>query len=270
MLNSMTNVTNTNTTQIAAPITIAAFATIFLSFGNDKISRGVGIFDLPAWFTCPAKGFCQKYCSAFKAQVGKWKGVAPARWQNFHASLRDDFVDNMVARIQTSGVCWIRFQVSGDLYNQAYVQKLAEIARRLPNVNFYLYTKSLDLDLAPLTSLPNFTVIRSFGGSHDRLIETSRDNYARVIQEPNEQRKGEFLCPEGLGTLGGRVGEKLCGGNCSYCLSDKKTEKTEPHQIKVVFLLRKGGWNGNKLPPPPPTLPSLPQRPSTRSHVGGQ
>ena len=250
----MRDITSANTTQIAARTTIAAFATIFLSFGNDKISSIIGIFDLPAWFTCPGKGLCKGYCAPLKAQVGKWKGVAHTRWQNYRASLGDEFVNQMVARIQASGVQWVRFHVSGDLYNQAYAQKVSEIARRLPNVNFYLYTKSLHLDLAPLTSLPNFTVIRSFGGKYNQLIQTDRDNYARVIRETKEQRKGEFLCPEGLGTLGGRVGEKLCGGNCSYCLSDKKTEKTEPHQIKVVFLLRKGGWNGNKLAPRPPII----------------
>lgn len=233
---------------------------ILLSLGNTKICRIVALFDLPAWFSCPGKGRCKHYCSALKPQVGKWKGVAQARWNNFGASLTHGFVDNLVAEIQASGVKWGRFHVSGDLFNQAYIQKIAEIARRLPQVCFYLYTKSLHFDLTPLTSLPNFTVIKSFDGQYDHLIDTTKDNYARVIDDPKQQAPGEFLCPEGLAPLTGRAKEKLCGYNCSYCLSDKKTEKTEPHQIKVCFLLRMAGWNGNKLPPPPrPPAPARAQ-----------
>lgn len=230
---------------------------ILLSFGNDKINSNVAILDLPAWWTCPGKGACTKYCTSFKPQIGKWNGVPQARWQNFWASLNHNFVDEMVARIQESGVRWVRFHVSGDLYNQKYIQKIAEIAHRCPHTNFYLYTKSLHFDLTPLTSLPNFTVIKSFGGRFDHFIDVN-NNYARVIRDPKEQRKGEFLCPEGIAPLSGRSDEKFCGYGCNYCLSDKKTEKTEPHQIKVVFLLKKNGWNGNKLPAPPKPPAPLP------------
>ena len=229
---------------------------ILLSFGNGKISSIVAIFDLPALYTCPAAKACRKFCTSLKAQVGKWKGVPQARWRNFWASLYDPtFVDQMVAKIQASEVKWGRFHVSGDLYNQKYIQKIAEIARRLPQVHFYLYTKSLHLDLTPLTILPNFTVIKSEGGYYDHLINYDTDNYARVITDPKQQRKDEFLCSEGLASRSGKARTKLCGYLCTYCLSDKKTEKTEPHQIKVCFLLRKAGWNGNKLPPAPKPTP---------------
>jgi hypothetical protein len=234
---------------------------ILLSFGNDKISAVVIIFDLPAWWTCPGKGACKSYCSGFKPQVGKWSGVADARWSNFYASLSPDFVHEMVTRIRASGARWVRFHVSGDIYDQRYLEKIAEIARQCPEVNFFLYTKSLQLNLTPLTSLPNVTLIKSLGGKYDHLI-LATDNQARVITDPQQQRRGEFLCPEGLGTLGGKTDEKLCGYNCCYCLSDKKTEKTEPHQIKVCFLLRRAGWNGNNVPPPP--------RPASVSPPGGR
>lgn len=235
---------------------------ILLSLGNTKISRIVALFDLPALYTCPAAKACRKYCTSLKAQVGKWKGVPQARWRNFWASLYNpNYVDQMVAKIQASGLKWVRFHISGDLYNQQYVQKIAEIARRLPQVHFFLYTKSLHLNLKPLTTLPNFTVIRSFGGHYDRRINKAKHNYARVITDPKQQRAGEFLCPEGLAPLTGKAKEKLCGYLCTYCLSDKRTERTEPHQIKVCFLLRKAGWNGNKLPPPP--------KPPTRKAAGG-
>lgn len=231
---------------------------IFLSLGNDKISSSIAIFDQPAWYTCPSAGVCTKYCTAFKSQVGKWKGVSQARWRNFWASLTNNFVDEMVSKIQESGVRWVRFHVSGDLYNQTYIQKIAEIARRLSHTNFYLYTKSLHFDLTPLTSLPNITVIKSFGGRFDHFIDANKNNYSRVIRDPKEEQKGEFLCPEGIAPLSGRSDEKFCGYSCNYCVSDKKTEKTEAHQIKVVFLLKRNGWNGNKLPPPPKPPAPLP------------
>jgi len=230
---------------------------ILLSLGNDKISRNVALFDLPVKRTCPGAGECLSYCTSMKPEVGRWNGVPAARWRNFWASLNDTFVDEMVAKIRDGGACWTRFHVSGDLYNQAYVEKLSNIARRLPDVNFFLYTKSMHLDLTPLTSLSNFTVIKSFGGRYDHLIDVNKDDYSRVIEDVNEQRKGEFLCPEGIAALSGKSDEKFCGYNCNYCLSDKKTERTEPHQIKVAFLLKRNGWNGNNLPQPlkPPAPP---------------
>jgi hypothetical protein len=227
---------------------------ILLSFGNDKISCAVALFDLPAWYACPGKGACKAYCTSLKPQVGKWNGVPLARWSNFYASRFAGYVDEMVAKIRESEVRWVRFHVSGDLYSQEYVEKVAEIARHLPDVNFFLYTKSLHLDLMPLTSLSNVTVIRSFGGRYDHLIDVSKDNYARVIVDPKQQRAGEFLCGEGVAALTGKEAEKFCGHLCAYCLSDKKTEKTEQHQIRVCFLLRRAGWNGNKVPPPPKLL----------------
>jgi hypothetical protein len=229
----------------------ASVHSTFISLGNRKISCTVAVLDQPAMYTCPAAMGCKGYCSALKPQVGKWSGVSKARWRNFWASLTYSFVDKVVAEIRASGVRWVRFHTAGDLYNQRYVQKAAEIARRLPNVHFYLYTKSLHLNLTPLTSLPNFVVIKSFGGHFDHLINVNTDNYARVITNPNQQRKDEFLCPEGIAPRSGKARTKLCGYLCNYCLSNKKTEKTEPHQITVVFLLRKAGWNGNQLPPPP-------------------
>ena len=233
--------------------TLLSVPPLLLSFGNSKISRLVAIFDLPALYTCPAAKACRNYCTSFKAQIGRWKGVPQARWRNFWSSLYDPyFVDQMVANIQASRVKFVRFHASGDLYNKSYIQKIAKIARRLPQVHFYLYTKSLHFDLRSLTALPNFTVIRSFGGHYDRRIKKTKQNYARVITDPKQQRPGEFLCPEGLAPLTGKARDNLCGYNCFYCLSDKKTDRTEPHQIKVCFLLRRAGWNGNKLPPPAP------------------
>ncbi|MGA2462647.1 MAG: hypothetical protein ABSF82_14610 [Candidatus Bathyarchaeia archaeon] len=254
--NGKQNVVGPAGSRIFATLPLAS--KIPLSLGNDKISSNVAIFDLPAWWTCPGKGVCAKYCTSFKPQIGKWNGVPQARWRNFWASLTNNFVDEMVAKIQESGVRWVRFHVSGDLYNQTYIQKIAEIARRSPQASFYLYTKSLHFDLTSLINLPNFTVIKSFGGRFDHLIDVNKDNYSRVIRDPKEQQKGEFLCPEGIAPLSGRSDEKFCGYSCTYCLSDKKTEKTEPHQIKVVFHLKKNGWNGNKLPPPPKPPAPLP------------
>ena len=227
---------------------------VCVALGNDKISSNVLLFDLPVRRTCPGMGECGKYCTSLKPEVGKWKGVPDARWANFWASLYDpNFVDKMVAKIRESGVRWVRFHVSGDLYRKQYLEAVAEIASRLKDeVNFFLYTKSLHLDLTPLTSLPNFTVIKSLGGKFDHLIDTSKDNYARVIKDPSEQWDGEFLCPEGAAGLTGKATEKFCGYNCFYCLSNKNTDKTEPHQIKVAFLMKKKGFNGTKLPPPPP------------------
>lgn len=219
--------------------------------GNRKISSLCAIFSVFPPVTCPRAGVCLLFCYYFKVLKGLRGVVLAAVESNFQATLRDDFVDRMVAELQKLqdkyGILAVRLHDGGDLYSQSYIQKCVEIAKRLPYLVFFCFTKSLHLDLAPLEQLPNFVLIKSFGGLDDDKINTSTDNYAVVAADVNEAKRraslvgGEVCPPELLGLkLSGPNRGVWCGIKCTLCMQKDK-------QIKVFFVQENDGWNG--VPP---------------------
>jgi hypothetical protein len=146
----------------------------------------------------------------------------------------------MVSRITMMRLMILRFHESGDVYNRQYAQDLAEIARRLPDRRFYLYTKSIPY-VAILKQVPNFTVIFSYGGARDSWINAKTDNYARVVDVVDEVQPGEFLCPAVAHAE--TEDQKICGKLCTYCQGDG-------HQVRVCFIkeLKGKNWKANSQP----------------------
>lgn len=223
---------------------LSKVGSIHISRGNGKVSRKIGVFNLPVCRTCPFAGICSLYCYGRRAENG-WSHVTCARWDNFYASRRSSFVDEMVMRISTMGLMVVRFHESGDVYNPQYAEDLAEIARQLPDRRFYLYTKSIPY-VGALKQERNFTVIFSYGGARDYLIDPKTDNYARVVDGVSEVQPGEYLCPAVAHAE--TEEQKICGKYCTYCQGDG-------HQVRVCFIkeLKGKNWKAN------------PQRPSKGS-----
>jgi hypothetical protein len=207
--------------------------------GNGKLARRIGVFDLLVMplIICRGAAWCFGRCFAIKQQ-NTHPEVLLARLDNLEETLRPDFVDRMVDWILSSGVEVMSQHHAGDFWGQSYVESWAEIARRLSWKRFFTFTKSLDLDLTPLTCLSNFVVIKSEGGKWDDKIDRGTDNYSRIIHDISEKAPDEWLCPD----TGGRRSEenKICGRTCTYCMEGG-------HQVRVVFLEKKKGWNGHRL-----------------------
>ena len=235
--------------------TLSKVGSIHISRGNKKLSRNVGNFNLPACRTCPFFGACRNYCYALKAE--KWPFVTNCRWDNFWATRRSSFVDEMVALIIKMRLKVLRIHGSGDIYSVPYAKMWAEIARRLPNVRFYLYTKSLPYTKS-LKGLQNFTVIYSYGGKLDQLINPDVDNYARVVDSSADVQPDEHLCTAVTPTT--IESQKICGRSCTYCHGER-------HQVRVCFLKHLVGknWKTNTQSPnqrPNPTTPTPPPPPT--------
>jgi hypothetical protein len=211
--------------------------------GNGKLAKRIGVFDLLVMppIICRGAAWCFGRCFAIKQQ-NTHQGVLLARLDNLEETLRPDFVDRMVQWILMSGVEVMTFNHSGDWWGRKYVDDCAEIARRLPHIRFFGYTKSLDLDLSPLLSLGNWVLIKSFGGKWNDRIDKTTDNYSGVIHDISEMAPGEWLCPD----KGGKKSEskKVCGkagiGGCTYCMEGG-------HQVRVCFIEKVAGFNGHRL-----------------------
>jgi len=236
--------------------TLSKVGSIHLSRGNKKLSSCVGNFNLPARRTCPFYGICGRaYCYAVSAE--RFPGVTPCRWDNFWATRRATFIEDMVIQITQMGFKVVRIHESGDLYSLRYAGLWSEIARRLQDVRFYLYTKSIPY-ATTLKGLPNVTVIYSYGGKLDHLINPDTDNYARVVDSPADVQPNEHLCTGVKATT--IESQKICGRTCTYCHG-------EGHQVRVCFLKHLVGknWKTNTQSPnqrPNPTTPTPPPPPT--------
>lgn len=190
--------------------------------GNHKLSKEQLVWSLPRILTCPGAGECKKYCYAKKAEQ-VYKNVVPSRIRNWKFTRTKDFVKLVVAHLQRSGKTVVRIHEAGDFYDREYLLKWKKIARRLPGIRFYAFTKSFQLRL--WKALPkNLVIIQSYGSRWDFLIDTTK-NTARVIDDASDIRSGEYLCPYHSTTF------TKCGDCCSYCFDNV-------HKVKHVAFQR--------------------------------
>ena len=131
--------------------------------------------------TCPFAGACAKFCYAQKGAY-VWSNVSPAFQFRYLATKCDSFVDKMTAELIKKRVDILRVHDSGDYYSRKYIDKWLTIAKRLPNVRFYSYTKSIPLFL-DLDIPDNYDIIFSEGGTRDDLIHYHHHRHARIFDD---------------------------------------------------------------------------------------
>jgi len=185
----------------------------YLTHGNRKLSSKIIIFTLPSGITCRGAGECAKWCYSKKAEKS-YPNCLKARMRNFEASKRTDFEKKMIEALRwemSKGRNILRLHEDGDAYNQEYLNKWKRIAKFLPDLTIFAFTKSHDLDL--WTDLPNnFILIQSLGSRFDDKVDWFR-NTARVIDKITEMRIVEYLCP-----YHDKEHFTKCGECCDYCM----------------------------------------------------
>lgn len=145
-------------------------------------------FGIPAYLsstglkTCPNAGACAKGCYAL-AGAYRFSNVAKAFERRLEATLTDDFIPAMLSDIDKQRAERIRIHDSGDFYNEEYLDRWLTIIKVRPNVQFYAYTKMVSLFKKRTLDIPsNFTVIFSFGGTEDKLIDVVTDRHSLVFE----------------------------------------------------------------------------------------
>lgn len=136
--------------------------------------------------TCPMAGKCAVGCYA-KSGAYMWGTVKQAYEKRLIATLQANFVDVISADIETilkkksTKNLIIRIHDSGDFYDLKYFEKWFKVMTRFPKVKFYAYTKMVEMFKGRF--LPsNFTLIFSFGGKQDSMIDQSSDRHSRVFE----------------------------------------------------------------------------------------
>lgn len=171
---------------------------MLLSKGNHKLPSDIAIFNLPHMTTCPgATEECKRYCYANKAER-LYPATYPFRKKNFKLSQQADFVDQVSAALRRMRVLRaVRIHESGDFYNQKYLDKWVEIAKRFPGIIFTAYTKSLHLDFTAAKKLKNFVLFASMDPTTPKFMKEANtlQHKAIVIQKGEKVPRGYFECP---------------------------------------------------------------------------
>lgn len=166
---------------------------------NSKIKKMTGVrtfnWGIPAFRskdnfnTCPSAGICAKGCYA-KQGTYIWSNVSQAFENRLILSKSNQFIDTINAELKRRKVERLRIHDSGDFYNVRYTSKWLDIIKNNPHIQFYAYTKMVTMfkigcaDI--LSTLPNLTIIYSYGGKEDDLIDPSVDRHSRVFDNLEE------------------------------------------------------------------------------------
>ena len=184
-----------------------------LKFENGKLKNQL-IFSLPA-----NEQVCSRVCkSCYAAKFQRiYPNVLPYRERRLAASQQSDFVQRIVFEIKShkKPLTAVRLHESGEFYSQSYIDSWTSIAKQLPDVKFYTFTKRLtDFDFSRIMQLPNVIIIDSL--KHGKI------NYGK--QSYIDSHPVAKLCPATINK------SAKCEIDCSYCWS----KEAQTHGVKFL------------------------------------
>lgn len=160
---------------------------------NSKIAKMSGVktynWGIPAYRsangfkTCPNAAACAKGCYATMGAY-TFSNVAKVFERRLKLAQSPKFTSIMHAEIKRRNVQRLRIHDSGDFFNIEYTKRWLTIIRANPQVQFYAYTKMVSMfkELEADGLIPvNFTIVYSFGGTEDKLIDRSKDRHSWVF-----------------------------------------------------------------------------------------
>ncbi len=149
--------------------------------------------------TCPNAGACAAGCYA-RSGAYAWGNVQQAYEARLTLTKSENFIFIMHQEIETLRAksvkrkrqLVLRVHDSGDFYSPEYQQSWYSLAGSFPDVQFYAYTKQIQQskDLESLKP-KNFTLIYSYGGKQDSLIQAG-DRHSTVFETVEELQNAGY------------------------------------------------------------------------------
>lgn len=154
-------------------------------------------FNLPAIKTCPNAGECAKFCYARQGRY-MFSNVANALEEHYKLTQQDNFRELVQAEIDKFKLdkykYFVRIHDSGDFDRETYFADWILLAFNNPQVEFYAYTKMVSMCKKVAHLLPkNFTIIYSYGGKEDHLIDPEKDRHSKVFNSVEELEKAGYM-----------------------------------------------------------------------------
>lgn len=143
--------------------------------------------------TCPSAGKCQQYCYAHKGEYIKYRGSSEkaTRVLNLLVNNPDKFESMLIAELKTAvktvkrdnTQVILRWHDSGDFFSPSYKEVAFKIAKKLPDVKFYAYTK--DAGVASGSKPDNFIFNFSEGAkaSETKKVDFDKTKNSRVVEK---------------------------------------------------------------------------------------
>lgn len=163
---------------------------------SKELGKRVFNFGITAYKTstgkvvCPFAKDCIKYCYAKKGAYS-WSNVKPAFEKRYNITKKENFASLMIEQVKRKKADYIRIHDSGDFYSKKYLNKWLTVAKELPNVKFYAYTKSHDF-FRGLQLPDNFDIIFSEGSKLDYKINKDTERHASIFKTKEELIKAGY------------------------------------------------------------------------------
>jgi hypothetical protein len=151
------------------------------------------------------KGKDAEYDCFAANQEMQYDAVRANRWHNFDL-LQDAGDTNAQAELIIKSLNYffdtngkkneVRIHESGDFYNGEYLKAWMTVAKSMPKINFYAYTKSIPYVKAMETQLkdiPNLSITLSEGGRKDDEIKDLDIKEAKVFNTPEDVLKAGLI-----------------------------------------------------------------------------
>jgi hypothetical protein len=210
-------------------------STGYLTFGNHKLAKNIGIFNMNSATDCPNAdsdeenptdtGVCQvpwDACYAHKSE-SQYGDVLDSRrrqeilWDHIDAeTMARAFL--RVKERKTAPFDYLRVSQSGDFRHNGDIRKWEEIARLVsPEIQVYTYSASHKLDAWHEVS--NFTVNQS------NALAYYGDRLYSAVESADDVPDGAILCPFDAAAMNGKpVDERPKCGECTACIEPKTSQ----------------------------------------------
>jgi len=213
------------------------------SEGNMKVDKDAILFNMGAAKNCPSaqKGMCILYdnnlCYAKNSEVQYHKTALPFRerqerqWKTLTAKQIVALIEAIVISKRKAKIRYMRFNESGDFWDQSDIEKIVEIANRmksspiLSHMVIYTYTHRKDLDFEPIEALANM-MIQGSGYYDDGSVFMLDNNFSAY----------EYTDMVSMLEGSGELPEKfvVCPGSCHGCMICKTKGK------KMISIIMHG------------------------------
>lgn len=156
--------------------------------------------------TCPGAGICKAYCYATRGGYIQYSAASESQmrllnfWFNDPEGFKQQLIGELKSLVKPGIKVYFRWHDSGDFFTNAYLDLAFDVARALPEVTLYAYTKIASVASHPKTP-KNFLINFSAGAKPEetKQINFKTQKFSEVV--PKEMFSSERTTGIGLTRL---------------------------------------------------------------------